>query len=151
MMKYLLIGLIILSANNCSQDDNKQNTKKINFVENTQAENKENKLNNLWVLEKMANKNATDFFKNEVPNLEINISENKIMGFSGCNYYFADFITLKEDSFVLKPIAATKKYCIDVPEQAYFKLLQEADSYQLKDTSLILLKDKQELLRFKQN
>lgn len=151
MMKYFFTALIMLSANTCSQDDNKQNTKKISFVENTQTENNENKLNSVWILEKMANKNVNDFFKSEVPNLEINISENKVMGFSGCNYYFAGFITLQSDSFILKTIASTKKYCIDVPEQAYFKLLQEVNTYQLNDTSLILLKDKQELLRFKQN
>lgn len=150
-MKYLMIALIMLSADTCS--DSKSNSKNNSNTLVEESKNKElnldYRINDIWALETMLGKDAKSFFSTEVPNLEINLKDNKVSGFGGCNNYFSAITSIENNYFLLESIAATKKYCMDIPENAYLKLLQEANNYKLDGLTLILQKDEQELLRFK--
>ncbi len=90
-----------------------------------------------WKLIRM---NETDYNGMEKPvTLLINQNDKKVSGFGGCNRYFST-LTLNEDSFKLSEIGSTKMYCAETMpvEDAYFKVLQQVDQYEIKENQLQL-------------
>lgn len=150
MFKYIFIGIIMLSTNQCNEKNNKKtNEGKEEFTAKNSVAEASSRLHDIWVLESMADKSVKDVFLGELPNLEIQLNENKIMGFGGCNRYFADIEKVNDKELLFKAIASTKKFCQNVPEDIFLKLLQETNTYKLDGLNLIFLKDNKELLRFK--
>ena len=79
--------------------------------------------------------------------IEINTSEEKISGSSGCNQFFGSFKILN-GSVAVGPLASTKKYCMDVPEAEFFDALEGSNKYRIEGNTLILLKDEVIYLKF---
>lgn len=70
-------------------------------------------------------------------------------GNGGCNS-FGSSITLSGNNIKITDIFSTKMYCegIQPTEDLFFKLLEKVNRFEVKDTSMILYRDKEALLEF---
>jgi len=76
-------------------------------------------------------------------------NENRISGFGGCNRYFGSY-QKSANQITFSNVGATKMYCPETQavEDAFFRLLNETDSFNLSKNNLLLLKDGRTLLEF---
>ena len=107
-------------------------------------------LDKKWVLRKMKESDTSSFaIDDDGVWIEFNYAENKFNGKAPCNNFFGGFKTDLISSFKASAPASTKMYCGNMPlENLFFKLLEEANSYTLKDEKLSLLKDGKLLMLF---
>lgn len=77
----------------------------------------------------------------------------RVAGFSGINQYSGSYAADKDGSFKVSAVASTQMAGPEPlmkSEQAYLKLLQECDSYSVKDSKLVLSLGDQEMLEYEQ-
>jgi heat shock protein HslJ len=99
------------------------------------------KLFDIWVLMAINNEPLdSDVFRIQLPFMEINLRDKRIMGFGGCNE-FNGSISFVYKKIVFGPIASTRKYCNDISEyeEKLFGLLNGgALNYSFRENILIL-------------
>ena len=106
------------------------------------------RLHDIWNLTHLNRKEIKDFHQR--PNMELNLTDNKVMGNDGCNQYFGPINQVSSKSLKFGMIAATKKYCphMDISNQ-FHKALSEIESYRLDGLNLYLFDESNnEILRF---
>ncbi len=102
-----------------------------------------------WVLTLFDGKAPAEAgFKQRLPYMVIDKKAGSIGGNSGCNSFNGP-VEIEGSKIKIGMLAATKAYCIGVPEHDFFNNLNEADSFILKGDSLKLLKDSKILMVFK--
>ena len=104
-------------------------------------------LHDIWVLETMDGK-AVDREKPR-PRLELFPEEGRIAGTGGCNQLFGQ-MEASGWQINFQDIGTTKMYCRELmeTESRFLQLLQEADSYRIKELKLILLSGEETTLVF---
>ncbi|UXX78773.1 DUF4377 domain-containing protein [Reichenbachiella carrageenanivorans] len=96
------------------------------------------RLHDLWVLEEMGEM-VLDVEEQQRPRLEINLYENKIMGFDGCNSYTGSIESVGEKELVFGQIANTRKMCVDMSlSNRFHALMSQVKSYALEEGQLVL-------------
>lgn len=107
-------------------------------------------LDKKWFLRKMKDSDTTSFdITDNAVYVEFNSGESRIAGKAPCNSYFGNFKSDFISTFQTSAIASTKMYCDNMKfEDIYFSLLQNADTFEIKDGKLILSKGKRLLLVF---
>ncbi|WP_308992695.1 META domain-containing protein [Mariniflexile litorale] len=86
-----------------------------------------------------------------VPNLEINVTEMKVFGTDGCNNYTGGIKNLTSENIALGPLASTRKMCfnMDIPNK-YNKALNKAVSYKRDNLNLYFYdSNRNKILSFK--
>ncbi|WP_421813190.1 META domain-containing protein [Flagellimonas sp.] len=110
------------------------------------------RLHDIWVLEAM-NDNAVskeEFGGRDLPNMEININNNRFSGYSGCNRMTGG-IFYEEDVLRFTQVASTRMACPSMDkENEFLSALQASTSYKLENNRLYLSNPSEEnLLVFK--
>jgi heat shock protein HslJ len=108
------------------------------------------RLHDIWVLEQMNGQkvNLADFTK-ELPNLEINSSTNKFMGFAGCNR-MNGAIFFERGLLRFTNTITTRMACGDNnKENEFLKTLQSTTTYKVENLRLILINESGNELIFK--
>lgn len=157
MFKYLMIILLAsASTEACNSKTNKvvaDEEFSLDENKNQEMEGKTSEIiaiHDIYVLTKI--ELETDdkaYYPAGRPNLEINVVENKIMGFSGCNNFFGDILNITESKIELGAVAATKKYCQGVNENIFFEKLNQVNTYKIENLELFLYNNDELLLIFK--
>ncbi|MER3375631.1 MAG: META domain-containing protein [Allomuricauda sp.] len=110
------------------------------------------RLHDIWVLEEMDGKTVSkeDFNGKDVPNMEININNNRFSGFSGCNRMTGSLF-FEKDLLRFTQVAGTRMACPDMGKESEFlKNLQAITKYSIANNRLYLSNGSQEnLLVFK--
>ena len=86
-------------------------------------------------------------FKERIPFLRIDKEKGSISGNSGCNS-FSGSVEIDENKLKVGMLAATKAYCMGVPEHEFFNFLNDADNYKIKGNKLQILKGDKVLMEF---
>ncbi|WP_367390266.1 META domain-containing protein [Lewinella sp. LCG006] len=105
------------------------------------------RLHDIWVLTTM-NGEELDRMKPR-PRLELYPGEGRITGNGGCNELFGQMEGMgKEITF--RNVGTTKMFCRDLMEQEnnFLSLLQQAQTYRIKELKLYLFAGKKEILVF---
>ena len=108
------------------------------------------RLHDIWVLEKLNGKTVSqaDFGK-EIPNLEINSTNNNFLGYAGCNR-MSGTIFFENGLLRFTNIITTRMVCPGVNKESEFlKALQSASTYIIENRLLILSNPSGEKLVFK--
>lgn len=81
--------------------------------------------------------------------IQFNKERNSAGGNGSCNS-FGSTATINGNKISFKDIISTKMYCegVQQTEDAFFRLLEQADRFEIKGKSLILFHDKDVLLEF---
>jgi heat shock protein HslJ len=110
----------------------------------------DSRLHDIWVLEQLNGQKATllDFTK-ELPNLEINSSTNKFMGFAGCNRMNGT-IFFERGLLRFTNIITTRMFCSENnKENEFLKALQSTTTYKVENLRLTLTNQSGNELVFK--
>jgi len=110
----------------------------------------DSRLHDIWVLEELNGKKVSlaDFGK-EIPNLEINSSTNKFMGFAGCNRMNGT-IFFEKELLRFSNIITTRMTCVNNNKETEFlKALQSTTNYKVENLKLILSNPEGNKLIFK--
>lgn len=157
MLKYVIIVLLAASStkgcNNKIESNITENEVIISENLNEEMESKSTeieRIHDIYVLTSLELEQVDKaYYPAGRPNLEINITENKIMGFSGCNNFFGDIINITESKIELGAVAATKKYCQGVNENIFFEKLNQVNTYKIENLELFLYNNDELLMTFK--
>ncbi len=98
------------------------------------------RLHDIWVLEKMkgASVSKDDFNSGDVPNMEVNINDNRFSGFSGCNRMTGSLF-YENDVLRFTQVASTRMACPSMEKESEFLMaLQSATSYKIENNRLYL-------------
>jgi heat shock protein HslJ len=110
------------------------------------------RLHDIWVLEEMKGTPVSkeDFDGREVPNMEININNNRFSGFSGCNRMTGSLF-YEQDVLRFTQIASTRMACPSMDKETEFlTALQATTTYKVENNRLYLSNPSEEnLLVFK--
>lgn len=110
------------------------------------------RIHDIWVLEKMQGTTVSkeDFNGNDVPNMEVNINNNRFSGFSGCNRMNGSLF-YEKDVLRFTQIASTRMACPNMEKESEFlSALQSGVNYKIENNRLYLSNDSEEnLLVFK--
>lgn len=109
------------------------------------------KLHNIYALESINGKAISVPQGIERPNLEVNVSENRVMGTDGCNRFQGSATIGIGGNITFGPLASTKKMCssMETP-QAYMNAMAEVKEYALRNGKLFFSDDAGKiLLRFR--
>lgn len=112
--------------------------------------NTDYRLHDIWVLEELNGFKvfATDYQK-ELPRIEINSSENKFMGYGGCNA-ISGSIFYEKDLLRFSKVVATRMACAQGnKEDQFIKALQNTTTYSIGDNRLTLSNPSGKLLVFR--
>lgn len=112
--------------------------------------NTDYRLHDIWVLEELNGYKvfATDFQK-EMPRIEINSSENKFMGYGGCNA-ISGSIFYEKDLLRFSKVVSTLMACAPGNKESEFtKALQSTTTYSIGNNQLILSNPSGKLAVFK--
>jgi heat shock protein HslJ len=105
-------------------------------------------LNNLWILTSMKGVDVDEVFGDQKPQININMPDNKVTGFGGCNNYFGG-ISIERDSIKIGPLGSTMMACPTLEgESKYMKLLENIDGFEVEDLKLTLLRQDEPVLSF---
>jgi heat shock protein HslJ len=125
----LAISIVLLLAIGCKTVNNAG-------LENL---NEVNKISGSWIVTSIKGIDVNEEFKERKPQLNIDIAENKVAGYGGCNNYFGK-ISVEGDSIKIGPLGATMMACPTMQaEYKYMKFLENADSYSVDDLRLTLI------------
>lgn len=109
------------------------------------------RLHDIWALESIkGNKiNQKEFKKN--PQIEINLTDNRVLGNDGCNNFTGDINTLDSKQLKFGMLAGTKMACKNMKlTDEISKSLNEIQLYKLDELHLTLYNsNKKELLKYK--
>lgn len=110
------------------------------------------RLHDIWVLEEMKGTAVSkeDFNGKDVPNMEININNNRFSGFSGCNRMTGSLF-YEQDLLRFTQIASTRMACPNMDKETEFlTALQASTTYKVESNRLYLSNPSEEnLLVFK--
>lgn len=110
------------------------------------------RLHDIWVLEEMkgAKVSKADFNGQEVPNMEININNNRFSGFSGCNRMTGSLF-YEKDLLRFSQVASTRMACPNMEKESEFLIaLQASTQYKVENNRLYLFNGSEaNLLTFK--
>jgi len=110
------------------------------------------RLHDIWVLEEMkgATVSKEDFNGTDVPNMEVNINNNKFSGFSGCNR-MTGTLFYEKDVLRFTQVASTRMACPNMEKESEFlTALQSSTTYEVENNRLYLSNGSEEnLLVFK--
>lgn len=112
--------------------------------------NTDYRLHDIWVLEELNGFKVflTDFQK-ELPRIEINSTENKFMGYGGCNA-ISGSIFYEKDLLRFSKVISTMMACASGnKEDQFIKALQNTTSYSIGDNRLTLSNPSGKLLVFR--
>jgi heat shock protein HslJ len=112
--------------------------------------NTDYRLHDIWVLEELSGFKVfvTDFQK-ELPRIEINSSENKFMGFGGCNA-ISGSIFYEKDLLRFSKVISTMMACAPGnKEDQFIQALQSTTTYNIGDNRLTLSNPSGKLLVFR--
>lgn len=97
------------------------------------------RVNDIWMLETIAGEPIALSPGAERPRLEIQVAQNRVLGFAGCNTFGSVLERLGENEIVFGPLAATRKMCPDMTtETAFLAALGEVRAYAVRDGTLVL-------------
>lgn len=124
------------------------------FINNQGVNNKldvKMRLHDIWALEAVNSENINIKSYNKHPNLEINLTTNKVMGNDGCNNFSGVIKLLDNNNLSFINIVSTRMAC---PNMKFYnkigKYLGETKSYKLENLRVLLYDTEgSELLRFK--
>jgi heat shock protein HslJ len=81
---------------------------------------------------------------------QIDAGKTQLSGNGGCNN-MGGTVRLSDSDIRFSNVIATEMYCTNMPiEQQFFAVLQEANTFSLTDSVLVLWKDKEKLAQFVQ-
>ncbi|WP_163408708.1 META domain-containing protein [Flavobacterium ajazii] len=108
------------------------------------------RLHDIWVLEELNGyKVFTTDFQKELPRIEIHTTENKFMGFGGCNSINGSLF-FENDLLRFNNIISTLMACPENnKENKFVKALQSTTTYSIKNNRLTLSNPSEKLLVFK--
>ncbi|MDF0715015.1 META domain-containing protein [Muricauda sp. 334s03] len=110
------------------------------------------RLHDIWVLEEMKGSSVSkeDFNGKDVPNMEVNINNNRFSGFSGCNRMTGSLF-YEQDVLRFTQIASTRMACPSMDKETEFlTALQGSATYNVENNRLYLSNESEEnLLVFK--
>ncbi len=86
-------------------------------------------------------------FKERLPYMVIDKEAGSIGGNSGCNSFNGP-VEIDGSNIKVGMLAATKAYCMGVPEHEFFTFLNDADNYKITGEKLQLLKGEKVLMEF---
>lgn len=107
------------------------------------------RLNDIWALVSIDDKPIELVEGAEVPNLEINLAQQQVMGFTGCNRFHGGISFEPGHLQIGEHLAATKKLCVHVAdlERAYLAALSDKSfKYTLGNNQLLLKSEGTKLL-----
>lgn len=109
------------------------------------------RLHDIWALQTIAGGNFKEGDFSILPQLEINMTTNQVMGTDGCNNFMGSLKTVTEDSLIFGPLAGTRKACINMKNSDQFNKNLNATATYKREELVLYLYDKQgsELLSFK--
>ncbi|KRD12571.1 heat-shock protein [Flavobacterium sp. Root901] len=112
--------------------------------------NTDYRLHDIWVLEELNGfKVFVTDFQRELPRIEINSSENKFMGYGGCNA-ISGSIFYEKDLLRFSKVISTLMACAPGNKEGEFtKALQSTTSYSIENNRLTLSNPSAKLLVFK--
>ncbi|MFB9054900.1 META domain-containing protein [Formosa undariae] len=108
------------------------------------------RLHDIWVLESINDEKVTrDQFTKELPNLEINSSENSFMGYAGCNTMRGSIFS-EQSKIRFKQIITTRKMCLPTNKEVQFiKELERSTQFKIENLRLYLSNPDGNTLTFK--
>ncbi|MBU3821526.1 META domain-containing protein [Flavobacteriaceae bacterium XHP0103] len=108
------------------------------------------RLHDIWILESLNGKQITEAdFSKEFPNMEINTSDNRFMGFAGCNRMNGQLF-FEKGLLRFTNTVITKMMCsYNNKESEFLKALQSATTYSISNNHLKLSNPNGTLLEFK--
>lgn len=137
MRKILLIGLVFAGV-------------ACKTPQNSMKNNKEDILSPKWQLAGMKDiDDLKPLFHDNLPYFELDLANERISGFAGCNHFNGAFKLANGKIEVNGPLAITKKFCLDNGENAFIKLFTNADSYQHSNQLLFFFMDDDKVLTFR--
>lgn len=81
--------------------------------------------------------------------IQFNEAEKRVNGRAGCNRFFGNY-EMEDSKLKFSPMGATRMACPDLQiENAFFQMLEEVDSYKIKDHLLTFLSKGKEVAVFK--
>lgn len=98
------------------------------------------RLHDIWVLEEMKGTSVSkdDFSGRDVPNMEVNINDNRFSGFSGCNRMTGSLF-YENDVLRFTQVASTRMACPGMEKETEFlSALQSVTSYTVENNRLYL-------------
>lgn len=112
------------------------------------------RIHDIWALEAIDGKTVerpNDNDRMQIPSIEINLTEMRIMGTDGCNNFHGSIKSIEEDELKLGPIAATMKMCYNMEIPNKFNVaINKVGTYKIENLKLYFFDEKgTELLRFK--
>ena len=112
------------------------------------------RIHDIWALEAIDGKTVerpNDNDRMQIPSIEINLTEMRIMGTDGCNNFHGSIKNIEEDELKLGPIAATMKMCYNIEIPNKFNVaINKVDTYKIENLKLYFFDENgKELLRFK--
>jgi len=115
----------------------KQNTTQVSSLYDTK-----------WNLKKIHINDSVETVTNKAF-IKFNEEKKSAGGNGGCNS-FGSSITVSGNTVIFKDIFSTKMYCevVQQTEDAFFKQLEKANRFTVKNKALLLYKDKELLLEF---
>ncbi len=107
-------------------------------------------VNNKWELESINGKRVADLPIERTPTLNINLLENKMNGFAGCNTFFG-MVEMENERLIFKNMGLTKKACKDNTTEALIvKLLNDnTQKHTITKDGKLLLKNSEEIFIFR--
>jgi heat shock protein HslJ len=112
------------------------------------------RINDIWVLEVIEGESIQQKetnSKQQIPQIEFNVSEMKVIGNDGCNNFFGSIKKLDEKDLVLGPVAGTRMFCTDtdIPDK-FNAAISRVAKYKIDNMKLVLIDNLgNELLLFK--
>lgn len=114
---------------------------------------KDNKmrLHDIWALQAVNGKEINVKNYNQRPNLEINLTSNRVMGNDGCNNFSGEIKQVDSKSLSFKPLIGTKKACFNMKfSNEISNILNNVETYNINNLTLSLYnKEGKEVLRYK--
>ena len=102
----------------------------------------------IWRLKTIDGKDAKSEFKEKLPTLEFNFSNNRINGNAGCNTYNAPF-TLAKNVFAVSPLVTTRMSCdVNDKEAMFVKMLAGDSEVELDGNTLTVRRENKVIMTF---
>lgn len=103
-----------------------------------------------WQLVEVGGARVSSLAGEKKPYIMFNPAERKATGFAGCNNFFGSY-ELKGSLLKFGPIGATRMFCEGLSgemEMRFIEALEQTRTWELRDGTLLLLKDSEILARF---
>ena len=101
-----------------------------------------------WIMTSFHGKSPAEAgFKQRTPYVFIDKEKGSISGNSGCNS-FSGSAEVSGNKIKAGRIAATKAYCMGVPEHEFFTDLDQMDSYKIEGNKLSFIKEGKVIMEF---